>query len=246
MVRITRAWVFAGLTLLSGSALAAPCGGFTDVDDTVYGSGFNTFCSGVEWVKNRSVTIGCTSPTTYCPSAPVNRAQMALFMQRLGFALEPTILYREATIAAGTDFTNITGYCVVGPYVVIGFPRAATVSGWALAHPTGATHLIGAGGVYSTDGGTTWLGVGGANYFSGVNTSPSAFGSIPVNTASQQLSVGQSVLFAIGIGKFQGLGLSAAPTDCVISVRIDNRNPVTPPYDAAAGATTTTGGNLYP
>lgn len=63
---------------------AAPCAGFTDVDDS------STFCKNVEWLKNRGITLGCTSQTLYCPAALVTRVAMALFLQRLGNAITPT------------------------------------------------------------------------------------------------------------------------------------------------------------
>ena len=64
-------------------ALAAPCGGFTDVDDT--NPAHAPFCDSVEWMKNRGITLGCTSTTLYCPNDPVSRLQMAAFLYRLGF-----------------------------------------------------------------------------------------------------------------------------------------------------------------
>jgi Chaperone of endosialidase/S-layer homology domain len=64
--------------LLSSNALAAPCAGFTDVDDT------SPFCVNVAWMKNRGITLGLT-PTLYDPNSPVTRLQMAAFMYRLGF-----------------------------------------------------------------------------------------------------------------------------------------------------------------
>lgn len=59
-------------------AIAAPCAGFTDVDSA------SPFCVNVEWLKARSITLGCTA-TLYCPNDPVTRLQMAAFLYRLGF-----------------------------------------------------------------------------------------------------------------------------------------------------------------
>jgi uncharacterized protein len=56
--------------------VAAPCAGFTDVSDT------SPFCTNVEWLKNRGITLGVT-PTTFSPNSPVTRLQMAAFMNRL-------------------------------------------------------------------------------------------------------------------------------------------------------------------
>jgi hypothetical protein len=68
---------------------AAPCAGFTDVEDT------SGFCTSVAWMKNRGITQGCTS-TAYCPNDFVRRDQMAAFMYRLGF--------QNAFLAGGNSF----------------------------------------------------------------------------------------------------------------------------------------------
>src|SRR3990172_10282110 len=44
----------------------------------------------VSWMFTRAITTGC-APGLYCPTANVTRAQMALFMNRLGAALPPTL-----------------------------------------------------------------------------------------------------------------------------------------------------------
>ena len=64
--------------MVSKAVIAAPCAGFTDVDDS------SGSCVNVEWMKNRGITLGVT-PTLYDPNSPVTRLQMAAFMYRLGF-----------------------------------------------------------------------------------------------------------------------------------------------------------------
>ena len=59
------------ILLVSPAAQAAPCAGFTDVDDT------SPFCGNVTWLKNRGITLGCTSTTLFCPGDFVSRLQMA-------------------------------------------------------------------------------------------------------------------------------------------------------------------------
>ena len=66
--------------LASTSASAAPCFGASPFTDVAAGE---TYCTSTEWLKNRNITLGCTA-TTYCPNDYVTRAQMALFMNRLG------------------------------------------------------------------------------------------------------------------------------------------------------------------
>ena len=74
------------VALTCSVASAAPCAGFTDVDDATGPTA--QFCQDVAWIRNRGVTLGCT-PTTYCPFEPVLRIQMAAFMRRLGETLLP-------------------------------------------------------------------------------------------------------------------------------------------------------------
>ena len=69
--------------------IAGNCAGFADVLPG------DSFCNATEWLYNRAVTLGCALGS-YCPSANVTRAQMALFMQRLGTALAPITLYNES------------------------------------------------------------------------------------------------------------------------------------------------------
>jgi hypothetical protein len=83
-MRLVRAALLSLAFAASPVALAAPCGGFTDVDDT--NPAHAPFCDSVEWMKNRSITLGCNVPgTLYCPDLNVTRLQMAAFMYRLGF-----------------------------------------------------------------------------------------------------------------------------------------------------------------
>ena len=77
----------------SGSALhtvvaiaGQHCAGFDDVDAA------SPFCASVEWMKNRAVSLGC-APFAFCPSVDVSRLGMAAFMDRLGAALGPTVVW---------------------------------------------------------------------------------------------------------------------------------------------------------
>ena len=53
------------------------------------------FCPNVEWIRNRAVTLGCTS-ALYCPVDSVTRLQMAAFMNRLGTALGGDVRFISA------------------------------------------------------------------------------------------------------------------------------------------------------
>ncbi len=62
---------------MATSPQAAPCAGFTDVDDA------SGFCTSVAWMKNRAITSASRRPQ-YCPADFVRRDQMAVFLYRLG------------------------------------------------------------------------------------------------------------------------------------------------------------------
>jgi hypothetical protein len=90
----------AALALIALPALAGPCAGFTDVDDT------SPFCANVAWIKNRGITNGCAAGL-YCPNDAVSRLSLAAFMNRLGDAvLPPNVLWVAPT---GGTFQSIQG-----------------------------------------------------------------------------------------------------------------------------------------
>lgn len=97
-----KTWLAAvgGVATLAGAAgvaQAQQCAGFEDVFTTE-----TAVCPAVEWVKNRSITLGCSGTTQYCPAGNVTRAQMALFMQRLGGVLSPTVRRNAQTFGTST------------------------------------------------------------------------------------------------------------------------------------------------
>jgi hypothetical protein len=140
----------AALGFHAGPAPAAPCVGFADVDATP------NYCAAVEWLKNRSVTLGC-SAGLYCPNDYVTRASMALFMKRLGEALTPVVLHKEFIVLTSTAITS-TGqiYCSTDDYTPMGFPRTARFIGTAWGVPDAGPAWLQGWWKYSTDGGTTW------------------------------------------------------------------------------------------
>jgi hypothetical protein len=107
----------------SPCALAAPCAGFTDVDDP------SDFCQNVDWLKNRAITLGChvpSAPPIYCPKDNVSRLQMAAFLNRLGTALTPTQLPIEVAPGA-IDLDPGVVVCQTPDFAVTDFPRRAYV-----------------------------------------------------------------------------------------------------------------------
>jgi hypothetical protein len=108
--RITTAAVLlaAVTVLVPGTALA----GYAAFDDGPFG----VHEDGVEWLTEHRVTNGCT-PSEYCPSDDVTRAQMATFMHRLSG--------HAAGVAPSVDAATLDGRTAESLEVVNGF---ATVS----------------------------------------------------------------------------------------------------------------------
>lgn len=99
----------------------AACAGFSDVDA-------GGFCTNVTWIKNRQVTLGCGNGTTYCPNEPVSRLQMALFMNRLGNTLTPSVVTIEDS-GASLDISTPTPVRVCESEVIPAVPYARTMHG---------------------------------------------------------------------------------------------------------------------
>ena len=99
-MRRTSTFAAAALAMALGCgadpAQAQQCSVFTDVFIT------DSFCPAVQWLRNRNITLGCTA-TAYCPGNSVTRAQMALFMNRLGIALTPRIVSFQQGTGTGSN-----------------------------------------------------------------------------------------------------------------------------------------------
>ena len=235
------------------AALAQTCAGFTDVPDD--GTGPTAFCPSVEWLKNRAITLGCTSTTLYCPNNNVTRLQMAAFMNRLGTALTPQFLVRrqDGGELGAPNYSTAQTVCVTEPvapsatgYLVEGYPRTAIVTGLLNLFTPDGPFDIEAKLVFSTDNGVTWL-----------PASPVARGGFAYGTLYQavpgtgtlfappydislrpytffDLQVGSSYRFAIQGLRKAGTG-DQATTYCELHVQIVNRNGSSPPRDDSEG-----------
>ena len=117
-----RAALVAVLLAVASPSLAQPCSGFTDV------AAGSPFCPNVDWLRNRGVTLGCTSATLYCPDDPVSRLAMAAFMNRLGNALTPVTVPVEQSGGA-VDLSASPNLCETADQPIAGFPRSFMVWG---------------------------------------------------------------------------------------------------------------------
>src|SRR5688572_8100489 len=199
-------------------ASAAPCGGLTDVDSN--DPAIAAFCSSIEWVKNRQVTLGCDpAGTLYCPFNPVSRLAMAAFMNRLGTALTPVQVARDdAPGAVDLDVTPVV--CATDDFAVANFPRTAyadaSFSATAPSDVTFAADLV-----FSTNAGGAWT---------NLNTNPNRGSALAAgwgnaaDVGSRDLSVGQVVRFGIRMSR-GGVASGTDLTDsrCVLRVLIYSR-----------------------
>ena len=131
-------------------ALAAPCAGFTDVDDT------SGFCPNVEWLKNRAITLGCTSTTVVLPERTGQPARDGRLHEPARYRTDAVQL--RVDIAPGAiDLDANAVVCQTSDFAVpVGsFPRRAYVD---LSFNGNATADVGLAAdlVVSTDAGANW------------------------------------------------------------------------------------------
>lgn len=194
------------------------CGGFADVAST------DAHCNAVEWMRNRSVTTGCTA-TAYCPQQDVSRAAMALFQQRLGAALSPALGYAEAAGAAlALDAPALV--CAGSDIAPAGAPRDVEVHHALSLLASGAVR-VGVTLVASRNGGSTWEPV--TQTRMRAETGAAAWRSVSgVGVAS--VAAGETVRFALALEREAGAAGLAA-TRCRVASMAVNRNAAAPPRD---------------
>ena len=198
-----------------------PCAGFGDIDPA------SPFCPNAEWVRNRAITLGCTSTSIYCPTDPVSRLAAAAFINRLGTSLADVVLWNEgAPGALDLDASPIA--CQTADFAVAGFPRQvyldSVLSGTASVETGFASALVA-----SFDGGVSWVPVGAAP----LRTTVSAGHWRSVRESGRlDLDVGQTARFGLRASR-DGLPGAAGLDNsrCVVRARVGNRNGASPPYD---------------
>lgn len=211
-------------------------GGFTDVLAS------NQFCPEVEWVRNRSITLGCGAGTTYCPNDPVTRLQMAIFLKREGDKLTPTIIEPVPSVDSISQVNLATPQvvCQTGDFVIAAdsYPRRAHFNGRVNLYNPSANGDFVTDMVYTvTDPGqptsANWIAVQNTAAYQTLYT-----GFTPAHDVSTypqgylNLDVNKSYKFGMRVSRYTGTTANVA-VFCVNIVSIASRFSGTRPYDAA-------------
>jgi hypothetical protein len=203
---------------------ADPCAGFSDIAQD------ESFCQATIWLRNRGITSGCTA-TQFCPFQTVTRAQMALFMNRLGRALAPEALHKQAVtqnfVLPNANTPPGLLACATGDFATGDYARTARFTASYHAYPQALPVVSQGYWRYSTDAGVTWQYVG--NWL--VDQFPSAATANPPNAASATvlappLSLAPNTTYRFGLFLNGGNndGIHGTLLSCQIHVDI-----VTPP-----------------
>jgi hypothetical protein len=137
--------------VLGSSASAFGSHQFTDVPTGAI------YHDAVDWLVNRAVTLGCVTGM-YCPDGVVTRAQMALFMQRLGTALTPTHLTQQGGFAAPgapIDLDVPPIFCQTTSDYVPAYNQRAVMHARVSVKPSAQLDYL-VYPVWSANGGTVW------------------------------------------------------------------------------------------
>lgn len=217
------------LALAAAPASAQNCAGFTDV------SAASGFCSSVEWVKNRGITLGCGAGTTYCPNDNVTRLTMAAFLRRLGDTLTPAILEPvvSADSVAALDLSG-TGavVCTTGDYTVPNYPRRALFQGRVNLYAPTANGDFVVEMVYIDDGTPAgWKTVANTAAYQTLYTGfAPAHDVTTYPTGYLNLDVGKTYKFGMRIQRYTGTTANAAAY-CSNLVMLISRTGTATPFD---------------
>ncbi len=216
VARARRAWaiallVVAGVLFATGAALASHL--FSDVPTSA------VYHDAASWLATRAVTLGCATGL-FCPDDFVTRAQMALFMNRLGKALSPTYLTVGGGIAP-VDPDALPVVCQTADYTP-SFPQRVRVDASVTLEPAGNMAVLVAV-MRSTNGGTSWLEMPPA---SGTAAGSSVAGEwFQVGSFGvENIVPGVPNRFGIRVQRWTGTA-DTTNARCELLVQITNRNP---------------------
>jgi hypothetical protein len=220
----TRLLVIVAVSMLLAPSItaASPCLGASPFADVPAGE---SYCSNTEWLKNRGVTLGCAA-SLYCPNDPVNRAAMALFLNRLSIALTPSTNVTSDNIGV-VDLDVATFHCVSPAFAITDFPRAMLLIG----HFSGLANAAASYAVsiwYNTDGSVTDFPLVGNPNFERTGSTGSSWTHASTST-SISLDVGSTYRFALQTIRQIGSGdLTAARCNLLQMLQSRERNSIIP------------------
>jgi hypothetical protein len=222
--RCLRALVAGALVASALPAAAQNCDVFTDVLAS------DPICPSVQWLKNRGITTGCTA-TAYCPTNNVTRAQMALFMQRMGKAISPAHVGATGGFAAPAAPLNPGQFqplCISGNVAAANHPRAVRLRGYVTVPANGP--LLNMFLIVDDNPPGPW---DNANTVALVVPTPSGQQNLAWASNVITLAPGTDYRFGIGLSNPAGSGgtLALGAGSCVLEGSIFNLNPDTAPFD---------------
>ena len=205
---------------MSAAAWAQSCAGFSDVSST------HPQCGNVDWIRNRSITLGCTSTSVFCPTDFVTRLQMAAFMNRIGTALTPQQLVAESALTAPQlDLDTAPVACSTTPqFVVAGYPRRALVD-LSLSAQAATSLDVTAIPVASINNGP-WIPL--ATSAGRGSVTAGQWGHVS-GVAVRDLNVGESVSFGMRLSRAAGSG-DLTGGACQLRVQIVSRDGASSPF----------------
>ncbi len=188
----------------------------------------------VDWIADRLVTTGCATGL-YCPDDAVTRAQMALFMQRLGNALTPTVLTGSANVLTGA-FQPLSGeavYCQTGSYTPA-FTRRVVVHS-AFGFHTTAGFSFEVEPVSSIDG-VNWNALSGQPGRGGKASAMQAHSAGATDVGTRLLAAGVTYRFGTRVRIVDGAGILGSGGCEVMATMFNSDTPLIPlPTDANDG-----------
>lgn len=205
--------------------ISGNCAGFADVSPTA------SFCNATEWLYNRGVTLGCALGE-FCPSGNVTRAQMALFMQRLGTALSPVTLFNYDQFFGDFFFLGHRRVICTIPFTPTQ-PASATAIATMITDvsPNAGTYALYI--AYSTNEGASFAPFPGSGWTTAfVRVPAGGSASQTLATPALPLQVGKKYLFVGQVARETG-GAGNVTHHCHLQVTITNGSPTTAPFDAA-------------
>jgi hypothetical protein len=177
-----------------------------------------------EWMANRQITLGC-AVGIFCPDGLVTRAQMALFMQRMGAAVSPAFLNASATPGA-LDIDATPVVCQTTPAFSSMYPRSVVARARiSVVAGAGSASDFFMSPVWSLDGGMSWSLIG-AGFSS--TLVPNSRTNVGID-AFATIVVGQSYLFGVRLTRTSGT-LDASNSECALNIEIHNRNGTASPF----------------